>query len=318
MPTSTNRDVHQDQLLTNMSIGYKNSLYIADDILPIVPVVKQSDIVPKYDQSHWFRNIARLRAPGTRSIRGGFTVDKTDTYFCSRFSFGFEIPDELRDNTDDPFNMDRDGTLFVTDKCQMSREVAFATDFFTTSVWGTDRVGGTNFTQWSDYSGSTPLVDLTTYMDTLESGIAQEANTLAIGKQVWIQLKWHPDFIDTIKYTQRAQMTVELAASLLELQRILIGRSIQTTSVEGTAEASITYSRIWGKHALLLYVPPVPSLMTPAAGYTFVWQRVPNALQFIKRMRDEEREIDILEANTYFDQKATATKAGLFMQNAVA
>jgi hypothetical protein len=49
-----------------------------------------------------------------------------------------------------------------------------------------------------------------------------------------------------------------------------------------------------------------------------VWQRVEQALTYVKRMRDEEREVDILEANSYFTHAQTASKAGLFLSNAVA
>jgi hypothetical protein len=314
----TARDLHVDSLLTNISIAYRNPSYIADMIFPLVTVMKQSDIVPKYDQSHWFRNGAKMRAPGTKSQGGGWTVDTSDTYFAARRSFRVEIADDDRDNTDQPFNLDRDGTEFVTDKMQLAREVAFATDFFKTGVWGDDDTGGTDFTQWSDYASSSPLVDITRYQDAVEGRIGREPNKLVLGKQVWSSLKWHPDLIDTIKHTQTAMMTVNLAAALMELESIMIGRAIVTNDEEGTAEASVTYTRVWGKNALLLYVPDRPSLMTPAAGYTFVWQRVASALQYIKRMRDEEREVDIIEGNSYFDQKATATKAGQFLASAVA
>jgi hypothetical protein len=312
------RDLHVDQLLTEVSIGYKNPLYIADGIFPVVPVRKQSNVVPKYNQSFWFRDAAQMRAPGTRSVGGGFTVDNTDTYFAPRFSFRFEIPDDIRDNSDQPYDLDNDGTEFVTDKILLKRELALATDFFTTSVWGADKVGGTDFTQWSDYGASAPLTDMAGFLDGVEALVGREPNVLVLGKQVWVQLKWHPDLIDTIKYTQTAMVDVDLAARLFALDKLLVGRAIQTTSPDGTAEGSVSYSRVWGKHGLLLFVPQRPGLFTPAAGYTFVWNRVPSALQYIKRMRDEERETDIIEGNTYFDQKALATKAGVFLQNAVA
>jgi hypothetical protein len=313
----TSKDLHVDQLLTNVSIGYSNPAYIADQIFPIVPVDKQSDKYLKYDQSHWFRNEARIRAPGTRSERGGWSYS-TDTFFCDRFSYGHEIYDEERGNADAAFSLDNDGALFATDKILMQREVAFASGFFTTSVWGTDKTGGTDFTVWSDYAASAPLTDMTGWIDAIEAKIGREPNRLVLGKQVWSQLKWHPDLIDTIKYTQRAQMSLELAAALFEIDRILVGRAIYTTSPEGTAEASVSYSRIWGKHALLTYVPAAPSLRTPAAGYTFTWRRVPNSLMYIKRMRDEEREADIIEANGYYDHKVTGAAAGLFASGAVA
>lgn len=315
MAEVTSRDLHVDQLLTNMSIGYSNEVYIADQIAPIVPVRKQSDIIPKYDQSHWFRNQAAIRAPGTLSERGGFTVDTTEHYYCTRYSYGFEIPDETRDNTDAPYDLDRDGTAFVTDRLMMCREQSWATKYFRTGIWGADV---TPNPLWSTYGTSTPLVDITNYEDAIEGRIARMPNTMVLGKQVFSVLKWHPNVMDTIKYVQRAVVSTDLFASLLDLERVLIGRAIYTTSPEGTAEASVVYSRIWGKNALLLYVTPRPSLMMPAATYTFTWQRVPNSLQYFTRKRNDEREVDILEGNTYFDQHVTSNRAGQFINAPVA
>ena len=314
----TPQDLHVNALLTNISIGYVNKSYIADRIFPAVPVLKQSDIVPNFDQSFWYRDDAKVRAPGTISEGGGWTVNTSASYFANRWSRRFEIPDELRRNADAPWKVDEEATRFVTDKVQMRREVKFATDHFVTGVWTTDKDGGVDFTKWSDYGASLPIDDVDTYRDAVEALGGIEPNKMAVGKQVHIKLKNHPALIDRIKYTQRAQLTPDLIASLLEVDEYLVGRSIYTTSLEGTAEASVSYTRIWGKNALLVYVPSSPSLFTPAAGYTFVWQLVPNALQYIKRMRNEEKEIDIIEANTFFDQKITAARAGAFLENAVA
>lgn len=318
MAQAQSSDVHADVFLTNISVAYINRNYIADLIFPIVPVNKQTNKLAIYDQSHWFRNTAALRAPGTKSRGGGYSVG-SDTYSCDRYSYRHEIDDETRDNADEPFNLDRDGTRLATDKVMMQREVAFSTDFFKTGVWGTDVTSAsfTNAVKWDDYAASSPLVDLTTQRDAMEGKIALEPNVLTMGKQVWVKLKWHPDIIDTIKYTQRAEVSTELFATLTEFQRVLVGRGIYTTSPEGTAEASVSYTRIWGKNVLLNYVSNSPSLLDPSAGYTYTWQRVPNSIQYIKRMRDDEREVDIIEANTYFDQKLMAANAGIFLSAVV-
>ncbi len=320
MAKTTPRDLHVDQLLTQLSIAAYNEpgSYIARQIAPIVPVQKQSDIYPVYDQSHWFRNEAAPRAPGTKSQRGGWTVDNTNTYYARRWSYGHEISDEERDNADAPFNLDSEATMFVTDKIQLLHELSWAGACFTTGVWTGDKAGGTDFTQWSDYAASQPLSDFDTYSDGVDARIARDPNTLVLGKPVWMKLKRHPEIIDLIKYTQRGQLTIDLFAALIEMPRVLVGRALYTASPEGTAEASVTYTRVWGKHALLAYVPERPSLMTPAASYTFTWQRVPQSDLYIKRMRDEEREVDIIEASTYFDFKVTSARAGQFLQNAVA
>ena len=314
MTTPTGRDVHVDGLLTNISIAYINDNYIADQVFPIVPVMNRSGIVPKYDQSHWFRNLAALRAPGTASMRGGYKVDVTDTYYANRYSFGKEIADEDRDNTDSPFNLDRDAAEFCTDKIQMAKEIAFASAFFTTGVWGTD---GTIGTGWDTYASTDPMKQIDGWNDTVQGKIARRPNTFVMGRQVWTALKWHPDVVGIIQYVREAIATPQLLARAMDFDRVLIGDAIYTTTAEGTAETSVSYTRAWGKHTLLLYVPPRPSLMNPAAGYTFTWNRVPNSIRYVVRHRDAEREVDIIEANTYFDQKLTAKNAGHFTSSCV-
>src|SRR4030095_552145 len=257
MATPTPRDLHVDSLLTQISIAYANPAFISDQMSPILNVNKQSDLYPTYDMSHWFRDEARIRAPRTRSEGGGWTVG-TDSYFCNRFSFRAEISDEERDNADSVWNLEEDATTFAKGMVDMRRERALAARVFTTGVWANDDPAPGDFVVWSDYSNSNPLTDMTKYVDEVESRIGREANTFVIGKAVYNQLRWHPDLLDSIKWTQRGVLTEELIRSLLDVERLLIGRGLVTTSPEGTPEASVVYSRIWGKHGLGMDVTPRP------------------------------------------------------------
>jgi len=326
MPLPTSSNVHVDQPLTNLLVGYKNQAYIADEAAPVVPVDKQTNIIPRLNQSYFFRDDARVRAVGTESRGGGWTVDNTMTYFCPRYSYHHDIPDEVRDNTDAPYDQDREASYLVADKLMMARERAFATNLFTTGVWGQDKVGGTDFNQWSNYAGSTPLEDVATYKDSVEALIGVEPNTAVIGKQVLVGsgglangngLLWHPEILDLIKYTQKAVITVDLLASLFGFDKLLVGRAIFTSTPEATAEASVTYSRIWGKHMLMMYNTPGPSIWKPPAVATIVWNRVANAIQYIKRFRLERNEVDRLEGNSYFTQKVIVANAGVFLSGCV-
>jgi len=75
----------------------------------------------------------------------------------------------------------------------------------------------------------------------------------------------------------------------------------------------------WGKHALILYVPPRPSILEPAAGYTFVWRPLGGAgVQVINTRRDAARYTDVVEGFTWFDQVKLAADLGYFIENAVA
>lgn len=325
MAELSTHDLYVDTLLTGISIAHKNPLYIAPLQFPMVPVPRPTGYIPRYDQSHYFRNLAAGRAASTASRRSAFTVDNTMTYACKWASFGVDIPDIVRDAQMDPYNIDRDATEFATDKIQMEQELSFISTAFTTSVWGnTDQTGvasapGANqFIHWSNYATSTILQDVTTFLDLGEGKIGREFNMMTMGKQVWSQIKFNPDVLDLYKYTQSGLITPDLFAGAVGLEKVNIGRGIYTTAAEGTAESSVTYTRIWGKHALLTYTPASPGLMLPAAGYTLGWARAGNPLGYIKRMRDEQREVDVIEANAFYQHKITSANSGIFLNGAVA
>lgn len=318
-------DAYIDMIQSNILIGYSNPMYLAPQLFPLDPVVQMSGILPQMLQSAWFRNSAATpRAVGTRSNRGGFSLDNSMTYQCHWASFGVELPDLVRDNSVQPYNLDQACTEFAADKIKMEQELGFVNAAFTTGKWGSDYAGvasapsASQFVYFSDYATSTPLQALTAYNDAIEGKIGREGNKLAMGKQVWSQLKWHPDLLDNIKYTQRAQMTPQLLAEMLEIASVLIGRGIYTTSAEGTEESSVAYSRIWGKHILLMYGVDAPSLMSPAAGYTVGWQRRVSPLGYAKRFRDEQTEVDTFEGNAFYAHKITVPNAGVFLSGAVA
>jgi hypothetical protein len=317
MPQPDIRDAHVDQLLTILSHAYMNEAenYIADKVFPVIPVRKQSARIAKYTKADWFRDEASLRSPGTESAGTGFSVDTTDTYFCDNYAVHKDIADEVRENTDAPYDPDLEATMLVTDRLLLRREIAFAADFMAISKWGTD--ANKTAAPWSDYGTGDPIGDVETGKDTIHKTTAREANKIVIGREVWSKLKHHPDFIERIKYTQRGVLTTDIVAAILEIGQILIGKAIKNTYVEGQTDAAAAYSYVVGDSALLLHVAPRPALLTPSAGYTFHWSNF-GALSFIRRLRNDFTQVDRIEAHTYFDQKAIGTDLGYYLYNLVA
>jgi hypothetical protein len=317
MPQPDIRDAHVDQLLTNLSHAYMNEAvnYIADKVFPVVPVRKQSARIAKYTKADWFKDDAALRAPGTESSGTGFTVDTSSIYFCDNFAVHKDIADEVRENTDSPYDPDLEATMLVTDRLLLRREIAFATDFIKTSVWGTD--SNKTAAPWSDYGLGDPIGDVETAKDGIHGVTAREANTIVIGRQVWSKLKHHPDFIERIKYTQRGVLTTDIVSAILEIDRLLVGKAIKNTYDEGQTDATAAYSYVVGDSALVLHVAPRPALLTPSAGYTFHWANF-GALSFIRRLRNDFTQVDRIEGHTYFDQCAIGTDLGYYLYNLVA
>jgi len=136
MSENSLHDVYVDTLLTAISVGYVNADYIAWQIDPVVPIPRPTGFVPTYMQSDWFRNNAHRRGTGIGMLSrsGSFNLG-TDTYAVIRDSLGFELADEVRDATMEPYSPERDGPYFATDKIVMAQELAFAVNIFTTGVW---------------------------------------------------------------------------------------------------------------------------------------------------------------------------------------
>lgn len=315
-------DVHVDALLTNMSIAYKNPFYIAREIFPEVLVLKQSDIVPKYRQSDWFRAQAKQLGPDEAPPVGGFQVDNTDTYFCHEYGVGYKLPDRVAENTDQPYDLQRDAVEWIVDQIDLSRENNFTSNFWTTGVWGTDKVGTSDFTKWSTYASSTPISDIRGFRRTIRRKIARNPNKMVLGDLTWERLEDHPDFLDRIvagsSAANPAVVNLNLVAQLFELEKVLVGYSINTASPEGTAEGSVVYSAMWDDDAFLFYAPNAPSLKTPAAGYTFVWQTANRGSRFIRKRRDVLSEKAwLIEGFEFFSLKVTSSAAGLFISDAV-
>lgn len=317
MPQPTLSQVHVNRPLTNISIAYMQRAenFIATKVFPVVPVSKQSDKYFVYDREHWFRDEAQRRAPGTVSAGGGFELS-TATYTADVYAYHKDIDDQIRANADAPLQLERDATEFVTQKLMLRREIEWASTHFTTSVWDTDKTGGTDFTKWDDVS-STPIEDIEEQKDTVAKNTGFVPNTLVLGPEVFTQLKNHPDVLDRVKYTQQGVVTEELLAGLFGVDRVLVPRAVKNTANEN---ATASYSYVYGRSALLVYAAPNPGLMQPSGGYTFVWTGLlgggNNGIR-IKTFRIEERSSDRVEGEMAWDMKVVASALGVFFSSAV-
>jgi len=310
MPQPTPTDVHVDAILTSISTAYmqNQTQFIASQVFPVIPVTKQSDKYYTYPKGDWFRDEAQLRPPATESAGSGYSVS-TDNYNCDVWAFHKDVDDQTRANTDSPLNADRDATLFVAQRMLLRREIQWVTDYFATSVWGTDN---TTATDWDNYTSSDPISDIETAKAVILGRTGFLPNTLVLGYDVYRSLKHHPDIIDRFKYTSSENMTADILARLFEVGRILVPTAIRNSSPEGAA-ASFGFTH--GKNALLCYVNPSPSLMQPSAGYHFAWNGVSDGLGTsigTTMFRIPEKRVDRIESQMAWDNKVVGADLGYF------
>jgi len=321
----TLRDVHVNRPLTDLSVAFIQSSndFIAEKVFPTVNVAKQSDQYFVYPRDNWNRSQAEKRAPATESAGSGWELS-TDSYRADKYAIHKDVADDIRANADAAINIDSEATQWVTQQCMLIKDITWAAEYFTTTVWDTDLTGVSGapgageFQQWNE-SGSTPIEDISAQMIAVKEATGFMPNSLVLSSNVWNVLKNHAQFTDRIKFTQTGIVTNDLIAAVLDLERVMVGWAIQNTAVEGATEASEFI--LSTNAALLVYAAPSPGLLTPSGGYTFAWSGLLGAGAFgnrIKTFRMEHLEADRVECEVAFDTKLVAASLGVFFTTAVA
>lgn len=296
-------NVHIDEVLTQISIAWPNDGLVGHRLFKEVPVRKQSDKYYVFGREAWLPENGDFRAPGSVANEIPGMAVSTDTYYAQEHALQIAVTDEERENADSPLAPDRDGAELVTSRVLLGREVAMKNMATTASNYSTGHtvtLSGT--TQWSDYVNSDPIGDLRTAKSTVHSKIFLEPNLAVIPYQVMTKLEDHPDFLERIKYSERAIFSPELLSAVLGIAEVVVP-GVGVSSVNEGQPISVGY--LWGKDVILAYVPPRAGLKVPAFGYEFMWGR-----QFADRWREEPRVSDIIRVRRRYDLKMTALGDG--------
>jgi len=335
MPVQPTRsDIHVNRPLTNLSIAYiqDQADFIHDKVFPAVPVQKQSDRYIVYTPDFWFRAKAAKRAPATESVGSGFHIDNTPSYFCDKWGFHMDVDDEMRTNADEPINVDRDATEFVTRNLLLQREIQFLGTFMKTTLWKGFVVSGTAYdfapnlstpaSGLDGYGGgfwssdtSLPIKDIDNLISGVKSQTGFAPNTLVLSEDVYYALKNHATILDRIKYTQTGIVTTQLMAAVFGVERVLVAGAVLNSAQEGQ---SASYNYMMTNSFLLTYAAPEPAILRPSAGYIFSWQGLFGAGALgnrIKKFRMEELEADRVEGEMAFSMNLIGPSLSVYGTN---
>lgn len=314
---------HIDRALTNMSVAYMqgDSAFIADKIFPIIPVTKQSDVYYTYSKADFFRNEVKERGRGAESVGGTWNMTLADPYHCRKYAFHYDITQEEKVNYDEPINVDRDTTEWLTQKMLLKREVDFGTKFFTTGKWGKDITGNGTTVKYFNDPTSDPVDLINQEMLTMASNTGKKPNFCIMSPDVFYALKNHDAIMDRIKYTQKGVITVDLIAQLFEVDNIYIPWGIINSGAQGKdyadSESKIAMDFLYKGQMLLGYRAMRPSLKEPTAGYIFAWTGLEGASAYGSRMVRLKMDhlglgTERLEMEMAYDQKLICQDMGVF------
>jgi hypothetical protein len=309
---STNRYQGVDPVLSNISIGYQNDEYIADAVLPDFSIAKQSGKHFIYDKGK-FRSTDSRRAQGSGSNEVTLSLTTGQPYFAEDHALKEFVSDEDADNAVPPVDPFVDATENVTEMLKIAKEIEAAT-LLTSTGNITQNITLSGTSQFSDYANSDPFATIETGMATVHASIFRRPNTVIMGKQVWDKLKHHPDFLERVKYSQKGQITPDLLAGLLEVDRVLIGAAGKNTAKEGQTDAT---SYIWGKDMVLAYINPRIGQKMVTLGLTYRWKQ--RQVERLRGSNEEDRKGTYVRVgNDYYDQQLVAASAAYLIKSAVA
>jgi len=320
-------DVHVNRPLSNLSVAFMQDAtdFVASQVFTTLPVPNKSDTFYTYDRGHFWRDAMKKRAPATESAGIGHSLS-TGSYVADVWALHEDVSDQLVGNADPGIRPFEDAMSVLMQTALVSREVEWATKFFATGKWTTDRTGvastptSTEFLQWNDF-GSDPLADLAADIIRIKERTGMRPNTLVLGARVWQFLKNHPDLLARVNAGQTsgpAMVARSTLTALSEIPRIFVMEGVKNTAAEGATNA---FSFIGNKDALLVYSELSPGLRKPTGGYTFAWTGYTGATELgtrVSRFRMEHLKSERVELEMAFDMRLVAADLGVFYSGAVA
>lgn len=311
----TPEDVHIDAPLANVLINYRPMGFIADQIWPVVPVTKQSDVIPKIEKAARYRREETIRSPGSEPKYIHFDVS-SDTYFAVNRALGTFLTREELANADQAWNTRQVRGELVMDILMLDYEIRVAA-----AATATTNVGS-NFTPgslWSDWENSNALKDIQTAIDVCEDLSGYQPNRIVFGKGAWRNFK-HNKYVRGALVAQGGEMAgtpmlvrPNQVAQLFEVEQVLIGGTFYNTSAE---DASASLSMIWGNHAVVYYAPSSPSKERPSWGYSFRWNvpGLPNLTVRTFPFDDKKGRQDV-HVHLFQDEKVIDTTLAVLVQS---
>jgi len=311
---ATAQDLHIDKALSEVALGYRPEGFIADMIMPIVDVAKQSDLYVIWSREDRLRIHDTKRAPATEAKRIEESVS-SETYYAKNYALKSSIPIEDFKNADAIYldNLNNGKTELVMDGLLLDWEVRVANKVTSGSNVGSYSAVGS---AWNDGgAGSDPIGDINTILDNVQYSTGKRPNRLTFGIKAWQTFRRHTDVRNIIYGTNNGggYASIEQVKDLFEIEDLQVGGTFQNTAGEGLVE---NLSTIWDDHVLAHYTPMSASKERPSFGYSFRWNQagLPN-FQVERHPYDTKKKAQDIEVGYYQEEKVTGAEYGMLLTN---
>lgn len=265
--------------LQNVSIGFKNGSYIANEVAPLLDMPSPKSKITKYHVGDMFRNTAKLRARGAAVNVQDFDLEEVNQN-TKQYDHAHKITKEdLRDagleaGSVPPVNLQQEAIEINADKLDLGREIRVAAHVKSVT-WADGNAGGEDAAGlWgAKDSTNTFFDDIATAATTLKSKGVSDMRNMRVAmdwKTFWL-LNQVDAVREVLKYTSQDRLSPEKLAQYLGIGKIVVGDAIYNTAnkVKGST-TDMTGAYIWDSTgskgwAFMYYYPERLTLKSMAA-----------------------------------------------------
>lgn len=241
-----------DPALTAIAVAYKNPGYVADLVLPRVPVGKQKFSFLSYSTDTMFNapdtRVGRRSKPNEVTLEASEITDSTED-----FALDGGVPRADDENADSRYDPLGNEVMFLQELIALDRERRVANIVHNNASYdSTLRTTLSGTSQFSDYANSDPVSVILTALDQP----LMRPNQAVLSQDGWTKLRVHPKIVEAVKGTgaKAGTVTRQEFAELFEIDEVIVGQARANTAKRGQTP---TIARLWGKHIALTYKAPV-------------------------------------------------------------
>lgn len=282
-------DVHVNAPLTNFALQLRNRAFIAEEVFPIVPVIKESDLYYTFSREE-LRDVDTRRASGALAKEVEW-VPSTATYTAEEYALRHLLPDRIINNADSPVRV-RMNTV-----AKLMKWIMLGQEKRVEAIAQNSNNAVATVAAAPKWDGTSPTIekDIDTAKDSVRNNAGVEPNAIILAENVKDVVKRDSTLRDLIRYVinmgagnKDLLMNGELPPVMFNLAIIIAG-AVEDTSKIGQ---SSTISKIWQDSVPVFYREQSPSLDAITWGYIM---RVQNPI--VTTYRDDHRKGEWIEAS---------------------
>lgn len=296
--------IHNDSVLTGLSVKYTNNEYVGKMFLPEYGVSKETGLYRIYDRAGFFKG-APKKADGAITEEATMAYDE-GTYSCYERAIKDIVTDRAMQYADTPVKPKMDTTEFLTEKVLLSEELDIW--ILITGSSGLNQSGYrsvlTATTAWVDGTNPDILGDLSTAIKAIALSIGKRPNLISFNTEVAEAVAMDDSVMEILKYHGDKLVTGDALPETLRKMRVVYADALYNSADEGV---TASYGYVISDNAVCAYIEPNHPL---TLGRTFVSQK-----QQVARWRDEDRKGEFIKVSKIYSPKISTLGAGYIFTN---